>query len=154
MALILPGIDREIRSSTTSRLWQQVAVPYRYTAIVCRAHVSVWRHEMGTVLQRRRFTADEYYRLAAVGILRENDRVELLDGDIVEMTPIGSHHAACVDRLIALLQRRVEGRGILRVQNPIRLNSRSEPQPDLSVLKLRTDFYASSHPQPGDILLV
>jgi Uma2 family endonuclease len=109
---------------------------------------------MGTVLQRRLFTADEYYRLAAAGILRENDRVELLDGDIVEMTPIGSHHAACVDRLNALLQRRVEGRGILRVQNPIRLNSRSEPQPDLSVLKLRTDFYASSHPQPGDVLLV
>ena len=109
---------------------------------------------MGTAQQRRLFTADEYYRLADVGILRHDDRVELLDGDIVEMTPIGIRHAACVDRLLALVQPRVTGRAILRVQNPIRLSPHSEPQPDLSILKARADFYASAHPAPGDVLLV
>ena len=77
---------------------------------------------MGTAQQRRLFTTDEYDRLADVGILRHDDRVELLDGDIIEMTPIGIRHAASVDRLLALLQPRVAGRAILRVQNPIRLD--------------------------------
>lgn len=109
---------------------------------------------MGTELQRRLFTADEFHRMAEAGVLREDDRVELVDGEIVEMTPIGSPHAACVDRLLALLQRWVEGRGILRVQGPIRLDAHSEPLPDLSVLRPRADFYASAHPTPGDIVLV
>ena len=89
---------------------------------------------MGTAQQRRLFTTDEYDRLADVGILRHDDRVELLDRDIIEMTPIGEmtpidemtpigiRHAASVDRLLALLQPRVAGRAILRVQNPIRLD--------------------------------
>ncbi len=109
---------------------------------------------MGTELQRRLFTADEFHRMAETGVLREDDRVELVDGEIVQMTPIGSPHAACVDRLMVLLQRWVEGRGILRVQGPIRLDAHSEPLPDLSVLRPRADFYASAHPMPSDILLV
>jgi Uma2 family endonuclease len=109
---------------------------------------------MGTAQQRRLFTADEYYRLADVGILSRDERVELLDGDIVEMTPIGIRHAACVDRLNALVQRFVNGRAIVRVQSPIRLDPHSEPQPDLSILKARADFYASGHPTPADVLLV
>ena len=60
-------------------------------------------HEVGTDLQRRRFTADEYHRMAETGVLCHDDRVELVDGEIVEMTPIGSHHAACVDRLVFLV---------------------------------------------------
>ena len=65
---------------------------------------------METELQRRRFTADEYHRMAEAGVLRPDDRVELVDGEIVEMTPIGSHHAACVDRLnVVLLQRCAKG---------------------------------------------
>ena len=109
---------------------------------------------MGTQLQRRLFTADEFHRIAEAGILREDDRVELVDGEIVEMTPIGSRHAACVNRLNVLLQRSVDGRGIVRVQGPIRLDAHSEPQPDLSVLTLQTDFYASGHPTPSNVLLV
>jgi len=109
---------------------------------------------METELQRRRFTADEYHRMAEAGVLREDDHVELVDGEIVEMTPIGSRHAACVDRLTLLVQRCAEGRGILRVQGPIRLDAHSEPEPDLAVLRGRTDFYASAHPGPGDVLLV
>ena len=111
-------------------------------------------HEVETELQRRRFTADEYHRMAETGVLRADDRVELVDGEIVEMTPIGSRHAACVDRVMVLLQRCAEGRGILRVQGPIRLDDHSEPQPDLSILKSQADFYASAHPGPGDVILV
>jgi Uma2 family endonuclease len=102
----------------------------------------------------RLFTADEYYRLAEVGILHEDDRVELLDGVIVEMTPIGVPHAACVDRLNVLLQRGYGDRAIVRVQGPIRLNPYSEPQPDLSILKPRADFYGTAHPGPADVLVV
>jgi len=109
---------------------------------------------VGTELQRRLFTADEFHRIAEAGVLREDDRVELVNGEIVEMTPIGSHHAACVDRLNVLLQRCFGDRGIVRVQGPIRLDAHSEPQPDLAVLKPRADFYASAHPTPSDILLV
>lgn len=111
-------------------------------------------HEVETEVQRRRFTADEYYRMAEAGVLRADDRVELVDGEIVEMTPIGSRHAACVDRLMQLVQRCAEGRGTLRVQGPIRLDAHSEPVPDLAVLKPRADFYASAHPGPGDVVLL
>lgn len=104
-------------------------------------------------VRRRLFTAEEYHRLGEVGILRREDRVELVDGDIVLMSPIGTRHASCVDRLIVLMQRCFGDRGILRVQGPVRLNSNSEPQPDLTVLKPRADFYASAHPQGDDILL-
>ena len=111
-------------------------------------------HTVEAELQRRRFTVDEYYRLAEMQILGEDDRVELIDGEIVEMTPNGARHAACVDRLTIILQEAFKGRGTLRVQSPIRLSRYSEPQPDLSILKPRADFYAKSHPVPADVLLV
>ena len=104
-------------------------------------------------VRRRLFTADEYHRLGEVGILRREDRVELVEGDIVLMSPIGTRHAACVDRLNVLMQRLFGDRAIVRVQGPVRLNPYSEPQPDLTVLKSRADFYASAHPQGIDIML-
>ena len=109
---------------------------------------------MGPEVQRRLFNVSEYYRLAEAGILGEDDRVELIDGEIVEMSPIGSLHAAIVDRVDFLVQRVFAGRAIVRVQGPIRLNEYSEPQPDVSILKTRTDFYAAAHPAPADVLLV
>jgi len=109
---------------------------------------------MATEPRRRLFTVDEYYRMGDVGIFNGNNRVELIDGEIVEMSPIGSPHAAVVDRLNVLLQPLLRARAIVRVQNPIRLDVYSEPQPDLSILKFRTDFYRSAHPTPADILLV
>lgn len=109
---------------------------------------------MGTELQRRRFTTDEYHGMAEAGVLRTDDRVELVDGEIVEMTPIGSRHAACVDRLMVLLQRCIGERQVLRVQGPIRLDVHSELQPDVAVLRRREDFYAAALPGPGDVLLV
>ena len=105
-------------------------------------------------VSRRRFTADDYHRMAACGILAEDDRVELLDGDIVEMTPIGPRHLARVDRLNDLLAHRFHGRAIVRVQGSIRLDPRSEPQPDLTLLKHRPDFYDRIATGPGDVLLM
>ena len=92
--------------------------------------------------------------MGEAGILSEDDRVELIEGEIVQMAPIGSRHAACVDRLTQLFVLRVMGRAIVRVQNPVLLNDYSEPQPDLALLRPRADFYASGHPAPQDVLLV
>ena len=109
---------------------------------------------MTTQLSRRLFTVHEYYRMADAGILTEDDRVELIEGEIVQMAAIGSRHAACVDRLNQLFSARVAERAIVRVQNPVRLSERSEPQPDLALLRPRPDFYATAHPMPQDVLLV
>lgn len=105
-------------------------------------------------VQRRSFTVEEYYAMAEAGILSEDDRVELLNGEIVEMSPIGSRHAACVDRLNRKLSQTVGNATLVRVQNPIRLSEHSEPEPDLALLVPRDDFYAERHPEPDDVLLV
>jgi Uma2 family endonuclease len=109
---------------------------------------------MSLQLLRRAFTVEDYHRMVQAGILREDDRVELLDGEILEMAPIGSKHAACVDRLNQLFSDRVRKRAIVRIQNPIGIGERSEPQPDLTLVRPRADFYSQGHPGPGDILLV
>ncbi|MGD2154872.1 MAG: Uma2 family endonuclease [Gemmatimonadales bacterium] len=109
---------------------------------------------MSTRRATRPFTVDEYYRMADVGILGEDDRVELLDGEIVRMTPIGSRHSACVDRLVRKFTEIPEQRAIVRVQNPLRLSQRSEPQPDLCLVRPRPDYYGGAHPGPGDAFLV
>ena len=103
---------------------------------------------------RRRFTANEYHRMGQVGILGEDDRLELLEGEIVEMAPIGSRHQAAVDRLNRLFSNRVTDAAVVRVQGPVRLGRDSEPQPDVCLLRLRDDFYALAHPGPDDVLLL
>ncbi|HEY7649320.1 MAG TPA: Uma2 family endonuclease [Methylomirabilota bacterium] len=109
---------------------------------------------MATALRRWRFTVDDYHRMAEVGILSEDDRVELLDGEIVEMTPIGSDHAGHVKRLIALFTSRLGARAVMSVHDPVGLSKHSEPQPDVALLRPREDFYARSHPRPEDVLLL
>ena len=109
---------------------------------------------MSVHIARRSFTVDDYYRMAEAGILSENDRVELLEGEVVEMSPIGSHHAACVDRLNRLLNQDGDLDLIVRVQNPIRLSEYSEPQPDVTLLRPRDDFYTEAHPNAADVLMV
>jgi Uma2 family endonuclease len=104
------------------------------------------------LITRRRFTVDEYHRMAEAGILGEDDRVELLEGEIVEMSPIGWRHQACVDRFTRLLVMALQDRAILRPQGPIRLSADSEPQPDLVVLRPRADFYAEGGPGSEDVL--
>lgn len=109
---------------------------------------------MAVQLLRRRFTADEYHRMGQVGILGEDDRLELLEGEIVEMAPRGSRHQAAVDRFTRLFSSLMADAAIIRVQGPVRLAEDSEPQPDLMLLRGRADFYSSAHPGPGDVLLV
>jgi Uma2 family endonuclease len=103
-------------------------------------------------LPKRRLTVDEFHRLGEAGILDEDDRIELIEGELIQMAPIGSLNAATVDR-IADLYRGHPG-PIIRVQNPLVLGSRSEPVPDLMLLRHRQDFYADSHPRPNDVLLL
>jgi len=109
---------------------------------------------MSLWVPRRTFTAAEYYQMAQVGILSEDDRVELLEGEIIQMSPIGSRHAACVDRLNMLFSVRLGPKAIVRVQSPIHLSEDSEPEPDLVLLEPQPDFYAQAHPEPGDVLLL
>lgn len=105
-------------------------------------------------LVRYRFSVSDYHRMGDLGLFDEGTRLELLDGEVVEMSPIGSRHAACVDWLTALFTAAPGHRTIVRVQNPVVLDDRSEPQPDVSLLRSRPDFYSSGHPQPADILLL
>lgn len=109
---------------------------------------------MAVQLVRRSFTVEEYHRMAQAGILVEDDRVELIQGEIVTMAPIGSRHQACVDCFTELLSPQVARRAILRVQGPVRLGEYSEPQPDVALLKPQADFYARGHPRSEDVLLV
>ena len=102
---------------------------------------------------RRMFTTAEYHRMGEAGILTDEDRVELIEGEIIRTTPIGPPHASTVDRLTALFTARVGSRAIVRVQGPIVLDRYSEPQPDLTLLKRRADFYVGRHPHPADVLL-
>ena len=102
----------------------------------------------------RRFTVDEYYKMAEAGILDWEERVELLNGEIVEMSPIGDKHAFTVDELVNLFVPLVVGRARIRCQNPVRLSSGDEPEPDVALLKLREDRYTSGHPGPDDVLLL
>jgi len=101
---------------------------------------------------RRRFTVHEYHRMGEAGILHEDDRVELIEGDIVEMAAIGTRHFACVNALTRLLVKGVGDEAIVSVQNPVRLDEHTEPQPDLTVL--RTRDYKRSLPGLGDVLLL
>ena len=94
---------------------------------------------MGMSLAVRRFTLDEYHRMGEAGVLHEDDRVELLDGQIVQMSPIGIRHAACVNRLTALFVGRAGNQATVGVQNPLILGEYQEPQPDVVVLRYRSD---------------
>ena len=104
--------------------------------------------------RRYRFTTAEYHRLAEAGILGEDDRVELIDGEILEMSPIGRRHVGCVTRLSHLFFRRLGDQAVVFVQNPIHLGERAEPQPDLALLHPRADFYTDADATPDTVLLV
>ncbi len=97
---------------------------------------------------------DNYHRLGDVGILGENDRVELLEGQLVDMSAIGPRQALAVDALTELLVPAVAGQAAIRVQNPVELDSLSEPQPDIVVVRRPWLGCPTAHPQPGDIFLL
>lgn len=104
--------------------------------------------------RRHRLTVEDFHHMGEAGVLAPEARVELIEGEIIDMTPIGSAHASRVSRLADLFTSALHGVAIVAVQNPVRLGARSEPQPDLAVLRYREDFYAAAHPAPADIILL
>ena len=101
-----------------------------------------------------KLTVDQYHRMGEAGILRQDDRVELIEGELIEMAPIGHFHAGLANLLNERMGHRVRGRAIACVQNPIRLGSHSEPQPDFALLRYRPDYYKHALPAPDDVLLL
>lgn len=108
---------------------------------------------MSVQLARKLFTTAEYHQMIAAGVFDEDERLELIDGEIVEMIPIGPRHAATVNRLNQVLMLQLANIAILSVQNPVELSDFSEPQPDLTLLKRRADFYALALPTVADVLV-
>jgi Uma2 family endonuclease len=102
---------------------------------------------------RRLFTVDEYHRMGEAGILRPDERVELIEGEIVQMTPIGPRHAGCVINVNRLFFERLGDRVVISPQNPVVIPPRSEPQPDLLLLRPRTVSYSEELPAAQDVLL-
>jgi len=109
---------------------------------------------MSAEVETYRFTVEEFNKLGQAGIFDEDDRVELLDGEIIVMSPIGKQHAGTVMQLHSLLQGRLHPRVLPGVQNPAVIDEFSEPLPDIMLLKPKKDYYKSGHPQPKDILLL
>jgi Uma2 family endonuclease len=109
---------------------------------------------MPTQIARRRFTVEEYYRMAEAGILGPGDRVELIGGEVIEKVTIGPRPAACVRALSYALQPALGARAIVQVQSPVRLGSYDVPEPDVAVLRPPLSRYRVRHPEPGDTLLV
>ena len=101
-----------------------------------------------------RFTVDEYYRMAELGIIPAGKRVELIDGKIFDMSPISPEHAVCLRRIREMLREHLPAEHILLVQDPIRLSDTNEPEPDLAVARPKPDGYLAGHPGPADLLLV
>jgi Uma2 family endonuclease len=109
---------------------------------------------MQAVIERRTFTVDEYHQMAETGILTEDDRVELINGEIITMSPINSPHAGSVKRINALFTKLFAEEAIISVQDPLVVGDFSEPEPDIMLLKPQDDFYASAHPQASDVFLL
>jgi Uma2 family endonuclease len=109
---------------------------------------------MPTEITRKLFTVDEFYSMFDAGILHRDSRLELIEGEIFEMTGPGPLHVACVNRATAVLTPALVGKAIVSIQNPLRLSNYSEPQPDIVLLKPRKDYYASERFSPEDTFMV
>ena len=116
-----------------------IAAPPQRPSALARAH---------------RLSVGDYHRMGEIGILGPELRTELVDGEIIEMPPIGHPHAGTVKMLANLLKEAVGRDAIVSVQDPVWLDDYSEPLPDIALLKPRSDYYRSSHPCPDDVLLL
>lgn len=105
-------------------------------------------------VEKHRLSVTDYHRMGEAGLFASDARVELIDGEVYDMPPVGSRHAGIVDRLTESFVAAAIGRAIVRVQSPITLGDRSEPEPDLSLLRRREGYYTDSHPRAEDVLLV
>jgi len=104
--------------------------------------------------ERWRFTVDDFMLMGEVGIFKEEDRVELIDGEVIRMNPIGFGHSGRVMKLNWMFSRLLGNRAILNLQNPVQFRPRGQPQPDVMLLRPRDDFYTTSHPTAADTLLL
>ena len=109
---------------------------------------------MSELAQRHRWTVDEYYKLIDAGIFDENDRIELIEGDLIEMAPIGDRHAGKVNRLSNALTGKLDQKVIVATQNPIKLGTHSDPQPDIVLLRWDKNYYETRRPTQEDVLLI
>lgn len=109
---------------------------------------------MEILLEQRLISVEEYHKMAEAGILKPDDRVELLNGKIIKMSPIGSKHDACVDKTDEFLRRALSGIALVRVQNPVILSDFSEPEPDIAIVKRKENYYADKHPTAGEVILI
>ncbi len=107
-----------------------------------------------TILTKHRLTVADYHRMAETGVLTETARTELIEGEIVDMAPIGTRHGSAVLLLTQLATQAVDRQALVSVQGALRLGQNSEPQPDLMLLKLRDDYYRNAHPAAADVLLL
>ena len=98
-----------------------------------------------------RFTIRDFHKLAETGILQEDNKIELITGELINMSPIASIHASTVDKLVALFIRKTNDLAIVRCQNPVILDDYSEPEPDIALVKFSENFYADNHPLPPDV---
>ena len=107
-----------------------------------------------SVLTQHRFSVADYYRMAETGVLRPDARVELLDGKVIDISPIGPFHGSITKHLLQIFAAAAKGRWIMQVQDPVHLNDHSEPEPDVALLRPVADFYRRRHPQPEDVFLL
>jgi len=105
-------------------------------------------------IQRHRLTLQEYHRMREAGVFNEDAGIELIEGQIIDMTPVGSEHAGIVKQLNEVFSAALSGKAIVAVQDPLVLGEESEPQPDLCVLQRKKDFYRSAHPRAADVFVV
>lgn len=109
---------------------------------------------MELALKKHLITVDFFNHMVETGMFKPTERIELIEGEIYDMSPIGRLHARCVDLLNYFLSQFFVGKAIVRVQSPIILDDLSEPQPDISILRFQADFYKQSHPKAKDVLLI
>ena len=107
-----------------------------------------------SVQTQHRFNVKEYYRMAETGVLKPDARVELLDGKVIDMSPIGPFQGSISKHLNKIFSAAAQGRWLVALQDPVRLGDHSEPQPDLMLLQPAADFYRKRHPQPEDVFLL
>lgn len=104
--------------------------------------------------ERFRLSRDRYHQMIASGVFGEDERIELIEGELVTMSPIGAEHSGLVKKLAELLFGLLNKRALISIQDPIQLDNFSEPEPDLALLQPRSDYYMRSLPTPADVLLV
>jgi Uma2 family endonuclease len=109
---------------------------------------------MPVQLQKKFFTVEEYHLMGEAGILSKEDCFELIEGEIIQMSAIGTRHASCVRRLLRQFSKLSEENAIVDVQNPIQLTQWTQPQPDIVLLQPHPDYYLSAHPTPNNVLLL